>query len=770
MARGIRIALLALAGLLVGGGILFTIVDRGSDGGEQSAAATVDRYCLECHNGTDREGNLALDGLALSEPEPEAWEAVIRKLRTGMMPPSGEPRPGRESLDSLAAYLERHLDEAALQSPNPGVPALHRLNRTEYGNAIRDLLALDIDVESLLPADDAADGFDNIAGVLTVSPALVEAYVAAGMKISRRAVGDLTMLPKTVVYRVPGGLDQDRHFEGLPLGTRGGLVVTHDFPLDAEYEISVGGGGGGGGGPGRGGGAPAASLIVNFNGEPAAARNPRRFRLSMPAGPVEIAAATVDRTRGDGVTAYHSSPGRSGGVSQIQIEGPFAATGAGDTPSRQRIFSCYPRATAEEAECARQILSRLASAAYRRTLAASDPEIEFLFGNFEQGQSEGGFEDGIQRALAAMLVNPRFLFRLEAEPATLAAGEAYQISDVDLASRLSFFIWSSIPDTELRALADDGRLSEPEVLRTQLERMLADPKATALVENFAGQWLYLRALQDVEPEAPDWDENLRQALRQETELLFRTILEEDRPVIELIDADYTFVNERLARHYGIDGIKGSYFRRVELPANSPRRGVLGHGSLLTVTSVANRTSPVVRGAWILENLIGAPPPAPPAGVESNLDDTELVAVSTLRARLEQHRANPTCASCHAIMDPIGLALENFDMIGAWRASDAGQPIDAHGVLVDGTEVAGPAELRRTILDRKESFVTVATEKLATYALGRGIEYHDMPAVRGIVRAAAEDDYRFSSLVYGIVTSVPFQMRVKTPTTSEEMPL
>jgi hypothetical protein len=721
----------------------------------------VGQYCSECHNGIDLAGDLALDVLDLSAPEndPERWESVVRKVRTGMMPPAGEPRPDRDSLDGLAAYLEEHIDAAARAAPNPGAPALHRLNRTEYANAIRDLFALEVDVATLLPADDAADGFDNIAGVLTVSPSLIEGYVSAGMKISRRAVGDLTMLPKTVVHRPPSGLIQDSHIEGLPLGTRGGIIVTHDFPLDAEYEFQISAGGGGGF-LGRGAPTGRTELVVNFDGEPVPVDNPRRFRLRMPAGPVEIAAALIDRSRATGVTDYHATRSRSTGVSQIQIEGPFDATGPGASPSRERIFTCYPSGEADQPTCAREILAGLGSRAYRRLLPTDDPSVDFLYDFFEQGRDEAGFEAGIQRALAMMLINPRFLFRLEQEPDELAAGEAYEISNYDLASRLSFFLWSSIPDTELLHLAAENALDNPDVLREQVARMLDDPRSEALVANFAGQWLYLRALADVEPDSPAWDANLRSAFSEETELLFRTIVEEDRSILDLIDADYTFVNERLARHYGFEGVKGSYFRRVQLPEDSPRRGILGHGSLLTVTSVANRTSPVVRGAWILENLMGAPPPSPPPGVESNLDDAAAAAASSLRERLEQHRENPTCASCHAIMDPIGLALENFDLIGGWRTEDVGQPIDASGVLADGTALDGPADLRQALLDRQDAFVAVATEKLMTYALGRGIEYFDMPAIREILRASAEDDNRFSSLVYGIVTSVPFRMRVK----------
>lgn len=754
---------IGLAGLVLIAGVALWHGKRMPGGQASNAPALIDRYCTSCHNDIDRLGDLALDELDAGDPAAAAdsWERVVRKLRTGLMPPAGEPRPDAATLDGLAAVLERRLDAAAELEPNPGAPALHRLNRTEYANAIRDLLAVQVDVSTLLPGDDAADGFDNIAGVLTVSPSLIEAYVSAAMKISRRAVGDLTMLPKTVVYRAPAGLQQGAHFEGLPLGTRGGMIVTHDFPLDAEYAFSIVAGGGG---RGFGGGGPTGQfdLVLNFDGSPVPVDNPRRFRMRMPAGPVEIAAAIVDRSRADGVTDYHATESRPTGVTQIQIDGPFETSGAGDTPSRRQIFSCYPASTAEESPCAREILSRLASLAYRQLLGPQDPEVELLVGFYEHDRADHGFDAGIQRALAMMLVNPRFLFRAEQEPEAAAPGEAYRVADYDLAARLSFFLWSSIPDRELLELASQNALRDPAVLHRQVARMLADPRAEALVDNFAGQWLYLRALADVEPETPAWDENLRAAFRQETELLFRTIVNDDRPIVDLIDADYTFVNERLARHYGIEGIRGSYFRRISLPPDSPRRGILGQGSLLTVTSVANRTSPVVRGAWILENLFGAPPPSPPPGVESNLDDAAAAAVSSLRERLQQHRRNPTCASCHSIMDPVGLALENFDLIGGWRTEDSGQPIDATGVLTDGTPITGPLDLRDALVAHTDSFVTVATEKLMTYALGRSVEYYDMPAVRRIVRDAASDDYRFSALVNGIVTSVPFQMRIRAP--------
>jgi hypothetical protein len=435
------------------------------------------------------------------------------------------------------------------------------------------------------------------------------------------------------------------------------------------------------------------------------------------------------------------------------------ATGRGDSPSRRKIFSCRPAQPADEEPCAREILARLATSAFRRPVAQDGEEVDFLMGFYQQGRERADFDGGVERALAQLLIDPRFLFRVEDQREDLSLGETYRISDIDLASRLSFFLWSSIPDEPLLEAASAGRLSDPEALRAEVDRMLADPRAHALVDNFAGQWLHLRELAAVEPDTPDWDENLRASFQRETELLFETVMREDRSILELLDADYTFLDERLASHYGIPGVRGSYFRRVALDGNSPRRGLLGHGSVLTVTSVANRTSPVVRGSWILENILGAPPPPPPPGVETNLDEESATQASTLRERLQAHRADQVCASCHNIMDPIGLSLENFDLIGGWRDLDAGEPIDASGVLVDGTPVASPADLREALLDRSRSFVEVATEKLMTYALGRGIEHYDMPAVRAVVAAASEDDYRFSSIVYGVVMSEPFQMRV-----------
>jgi mono/diheme cytochrome c family protein len=777
-----RTALIAAAALIVlAGGIGLGLTLRGgpeSDGNagadvaahEASASvpethrpfAVIDEYCISCHGTDKRSGRLAFDEFDVTDAVGEAarLERIVRKVRAGMMPPAGEPRPERAALDALADEIASRLDEAAAATPNPGAPVLHRLNRAEYANAIRDLLALDVDVTTLLPADDAAEGFDNIADVLVASPALIEGYVSAAMKISRQAIGDMTMLPARTVYEAPAGLDQSEHVEGLPIGTRGGLIVTHNFPLDAEYEFEIAAGAGFGFGR-RSSTAPPPELVLTFDGEPAPTEDPRRFTARMPAGPVQIGVALADRAHADGVEDFYAGPPRVAGVSQLTIIGPHNATGPGESPSRREIFSCRPASPADEEPCAREILARLATSAFRRPVSEDGEEVDFLMGVYAEGRDRGGFEAGVERALAQLLIDPRFLFRIEETPDGLPDGAAYRISDLALASRLSFFLWSSIPDTELIETASEGRLSEPDTLRAEVERMLADPRAHALVDNFAGQWLHLRELEAVEPDTPAWDENLRRSLKRETELLFETIMSEDRSILELLDADYTFLDERLAQHYGVPGVRGSYFRRVALADDSPRRGLLGQGSVLTVTSVANRTSPVIRGAWILENILGSPPPPPPPGVETDLDNQAASQASTLRARLEAHRADAVCASCHNIMDPIGLSLENFDLIGAWREVDAGEPIDATGALVDGTPLDGPADLRRALLDRSASFVGVATEKLMTYALGRGLEHYDMPAVRAVVASAAEDDYRFSSLIYGVVTSEPFMMRMAT---------
>jgi mono/diheme cytochrome c family protein len=719
------------------------------------------QYCLTCHNERTKVGGLVLDPTAIDHigTDAETWEKVVRKIKTGMMPPSGMPRPDRATLDGFAAALEARLDHANPPGAHPDAPALHRLNRTEYANAIRDLLAVDIDVKALLPPDDSNEGFDNIAEALTVSPSLIQGYVGAAMKISRQAVGDRTAAPAQVTYSAPGRLAHDKHIEGLPLGTRGGLLVTHLFPLDAEYEFSVGGGGGGffGGG---------SVLDVTLDGAPLTVRNPRSFRQTVSAGPHTIGLALVDRQRGAGVDegfsdfrvdAEFTPPGA---INAVTITGPFNATGTGDTPSQKKVFVCRPAAPAQDTACARRIVSALARRAFRQPPAASD--VETLMAFYRDGRAQGGdFETGIQLALARILVAPKFVFRTEEEPIGTARGRTYAISDLALASRLSFFLWSSIPDDPLLDLAERGRLSNPAVLAQQVSRMLADPKADALVRNFSGQWLYLRELANVQSEARTFDDNLRQSFRRETEMLFGSIVSEDRSLLTLLDADYTFLDERLARHYGIPGVHGSFFRRVPLAADSPRRGLLGHGSMLTVTSVATRTSPVSRGKWVLENLLGTPPPQPPPGVEVNLEeDPKAARPTTLRQRLELHRANPVCASCHKIMDPMGFALENFDLVGAWRERDAGMPIDATGQLADGTPLNGAADLRKAVMNRPEAFMTVATEKLLIYALGRPLHATDMSTVRDVVRATARNGQRFSSMVLGVVQSAPFRLRVK----------
>jgi Protein of unknown function (DUF1592)/Protein of unknown function (DUF1588)/Protein of unknown function (DUF1585)/Protein of unknown function (DUF1587)/Protein of unknown function (DUF1595)/Planctomycete cytochrome C len=723
--------------------------------------AVLKQYCMTCHNERAKTAGLTLDTLDYQHLEKDAatWEKVIRKIKTGMMPPAGARRPERSMLDATANEIEKRLDSAALRNPNPGSPALHRLNRTEYANVIRDLLALDIDVAALLPPDDATEGFDNIADALGTSPALIQGYVSAAIKISRRAVGDRTLIPSQVTYNAPGGFSQDRHIEGLPLGTRGGMLIQHTFPVDADYEFTVGGGLG------------ATNIDVTIDGTKIDLRNTRNFRLPIQAGPHDIGAAIVDRTRGAGVDEQYSDFRVNsaflvgGGVNSIVISGPLNMSGAGDTPSRRRILVCHPSSPTEEVPCARQILTTLARRAFRRPVV--DSEMTTLMNFYQQGRKDADFESGLQQALARILVAPAFLYRVEEEPAGIADGGVYRISDLQLASRLSFFLWSSMPDDELLDLASKGRLSDPKILEQQMRRMLADPKSQALITNFAGQWLGLRELAKVETSAKNFDDNLRQGFRRETEMLFESIVREDRSIVNLLDADYTFVDERLAQHYGIPNIRGSYFRRVTLNAASPRRGVLGQGSFLTISSVGTRTSPVTRGRWILENVLGTPAPVPPPGVDTNLEkDPEQVKVTSLRQRLELHRKVEPCASCHKIMDPIGFALENFDMVGTWRDLDGKTPIDASGELVDGTKLTSVADLRKALLSRREMFVSTSTQKLLTYATGRTLEYFDMPAVRGIVRRAAANDYRFSSLVLGIVQSDAFQKKMKLKKNSE----
>lgn len=732
--------------------------DRNRDPEATAATALLDEYCVVCHDAVDLAGGLRLDNKDFGElgRNAETWEHVVRKLKTGMMPPAREPRPARDRLDALTAELESRLDLAAVANPIAGPTALRRLNRTEYGNAIRDLLHLDVDAATLLPLDDSSDGFDNVATALNVSPSLIESYVSAGMKISRWALGDQTTPQSQSTYSAPADLTQDRHLEGLPLGTRGGIRIQHTFPLDAEYQFRVR----------RGFRFPfGARVDVTLDGLPITAENPTEFRapvefrLPVTAGPHILTAAVVDTRRPAGVDDIYAEYETGGAIQSIEIDGPLAPTGVGDTPSRRRILICEPAIPADEEPCAKEIISTVATRAFRRALSPESlaPLMEF----FDAGREQGGFESGIKHALSRILVDPRFLYRLEEDPATLAPGEVFEVGEFELASRLSFFLWSSIPDDELLAIAAAGNLRDPDTFAREVRRMLADPKADALVENFAAQWLFLRELESVTPDSQVFDQNLRQAMARETKLLFGAIIREDMSILRLLDADFTFVDERLAEHYGIPSVYGSHFRRIQIPPDNPRRGLLGHASILTVTSVTNRTSPVIRGSWILDTLLGSPTPIPPPNVETTLegDDGAMVAAS-VRERLEAHRSNPNCASCHAIMDPVGFALENFDLIGAWRDTDGGRPIDTSATLADGTTIDGAAALRTALLSRSSAFVTVATEKLLTYALGRSLEYYDMPTVRAIVRRAEAEENRFSAFVLAVAQSEPFRTRVK----------
>jgi hypothetical protein len=737
--------------------------------------ALVDRYCVTCHNDLELAGDLAFDRLSRTELAANAaiWETTIRKLRGHMMPPPGEPRPAASQVEAFVTWLEGSLDAAARAAPNPGAPALHRLNRAEYANAVRDLLDMPVDATTLLPGDDSSAGFDNVANALSVSPALLQAYVAAAARLSRLAVGDPSASSTIATYRAPRGLVQAGHLDGQPLGTRGGLTVRHVFPLDAEYEIRVGRGGNGFGLEALGGDE---EVEITLNGERAALLGrggPRFATLAIPAGPQTLGAAIVRKRDARGVDDLFAEHSPTPGVTNVSIVGPLRASGiglrdpVGDTPSRRRIFTCTPANESDEAACAAAILRGLAERAYRRPVADDDPALGTLLEFYSAGREQGTFDTGIQQALARVLVDPEFLFRFETEPAELPPGAVYRISDVELASRLSFFLWSSIADEPLLATAAAGELAQPAVLEREVRRMLADPKADALVDNFASQWLALRQLDTVSPSSREFDGNLRQAFRQETELLFATVLRDDKSVVELLSADYTFVDERLARHYGVPNVRGSRFRRIDVRSDE-RRGLLGHGSILTVTSAPNRTSPVKRGQWVLANILGTPPPPPPDGVETNLDETAPEgAAPTMRERLTRHMADPGCAACHNLMDPLGFALENFDFTGRWRDAEGGRPVDPHGVYVDGSAVDGPAGLRRVLLEHDELFVQTFAEKLLTYALGRPLEASDMPAVREIVRRAARDDYRFSALALAIAQSLPMQMKVKAPAAAED---
>ena len=750
------------------------------------ARSVLDRYCMGCHNATARTGGLSLDGVDLADVDQNGaiLEKIARKLDRGEMPPVGRPRPDQAVSREIALSLTGALDAAAAAHPTPGRPALHRLNRTEYANAIRDLLGFEIDAVELLPPDDSTHGFDNIADVLGVSPELLESYVAAGRKISRLALGNPAIAPVTVVYPTAPDANQDGHLEGLPFGTRGGLSVDHVFPVNGEYEFKI----------------RLSHYILDqvrglqephdvelalddarvrlfsldggshmyeeryYNAETPAlhADDGLRLRMSVKAGthsisatfPVKSSALVEDMGK---ATTFGPSFGLKGlpKIEGLTITGPYGAVRPDAAPGH-RILTCQPSSQADERSCARTILSAFVRRAYRGQ--ATEDDLERVLASYDDGRKSGDFEAGIEMAVWRVLASPQFIFRIESHPATVAPGAAHRVSDLELASRLSFFLWSSIPDDQLLTAAERGELREPVVLEQEVRRMLADPRSTALVQNFARQWLSLQKLQNIIPDSrrfPDFDDNLRQAMTRETELLFEHIMREDRSVLELLTADYTFVNERLARHYGIPNVLGSRFRKVPVPDES-RRGLLGQASLLTVTSFPTRTSPVVRGKWVLETLIGSPPPPPPPNVPAlDVDGKDSSgAVLSIRDQMAAHRANPVCANCHARMDPLGFALEPFDAVGRARADT----IDASGTLPDGTPFEGPAGLRAGLLRRPEIFVGTVVEKLLTYALGRGLEYYDAPAVRAVTREAAPHEYAFASLVLGVAKSVPFQMR------------
>ena len=751
--------------------------------------ALLDKYCVTCHNQKLKTAGLMLDKADVDHigDGAEIWEKVVRKIHGGTMPPLGMPRPDQATLDAFSSSLEAALDRAAISRPEPGRAGMHRLNRTEYQNAVRDLLALKIDVASLLPADDESNGFDNMADVLRVSPSLLEQYLSASRTVSSLAVGDRGLGPVSQVYQLPPTLAQGEHIEGLPLGTRGGILIHQNFPLDGDYEFST-------------------FLLRNIVGYMPGLEYPHQFeitvdgvriflshvggeednkmmdtnlglagntidarlrvRVPLKAGPHDVAVDFIEKNHSESVeplqpfTRNLDLQDMNGIpiINRVQITGPFAATGSGDTPSRRRIFVCRPAGESEELPCAKKIISTLARRAYRRPV--TDADLEILLSFYQKGRNKGSFDAGIETAMRLILSDPKFLYRIESDPANAVPGTINRISDLELASRLSFFLWSTIPDDELLTVATQGKLKDPVILAQQVKRMLADPKAESLVTNFASEWLFLRNLQSVNPASddfPNFDENLRQAFRTETEMFVGSVMREDRNVTDLLTANYTFVNERLAKHYGIPNIYGSQFRRVPV-TDDARRGLLGQGSILTVTSYPTRTSPVLRGKWILENILGTPPPAPPPNVPALKENDEGGKVTTVRERMEEHRRNPACATCHRVMDPLGFSLDNFDAIGQWRSKEAGLPIDASGQLADGTKVNGVVDLRRALLLHPERFVGTMTEKLMTYALGRGLEYYDMPVVRSIAREAAQNDYRFSSLVMGIVKSTPFQMR------------
>jgi hypothetical protein len=816
-------------------------VPRSGPGDSDAAKqrALLDQYCVTCHNNRLKTANLSLEGLDLATAgeHAELWEKVVRKLRAGVMPPPAVRRPSLAEYEGLRDWLETEIDRKAVNRVNPGAVVLHRLNRTEYANAIRDLLDLEIDVTTLLPPDDSARGFDNIAGSLTISPTLLESYTTAATRVARMAVG-YWKTPTEATYLAPGDTSQNQHLEGLPFGTRGGMMIRHDFPADGEYKFAIQN-------FGIGSFIPGEQLELVIDGERghlfkyqgvglsqgmAGDQGDGVLEISVPvkAGSRTVGAtfiATNFRPSLDMIKQYDRKSLENNSIPQLQyypaigflrISGPFNPERPEDSRSQRKVFSCRPlnasqeetpasatvaspgdatkqrwlvgprlrtdparsrrsspEIEASEGGCAKQILTTLARRAYRRPSTPQD--VATLMPFYEEGRRGGSFDDGIELALRRLLASPQFLVRGEREPAAVPAGQPYRITDLELASRLAFFLWSSIPDDELITVASQGRLNTPRVLEQQVKRMLADPRSASLVNNFAQQLLYLRNLKATSPDGvyyPDWDDELRQGFRREAELFFESIMREDRNVLDLLTADYTFVNERLARHYGIPNIYGSHFRRVTLgPELDQRRGLLGKGSFLSVTWTQNfRTSPVKRGVWVLENILGTPPPEPPPNVPPLEDTTsEDGKILTLREQMTLHRKAPTCAGCHRIMDPIGFALENFDADGKWRTKqggDGGVPLDASVELYDGQQVNGPTELRQALLRYSPQFVRMFVERMMTYAVGRGVEYSDMPVVRAIVRDVAKNNNRFSAIVLGIVKSPQFEMRVK----SEDRPV
>jgi cytochrome c5 len=754
----------------------------------------LNRYCTTCHNEGLKTAGLTLDRADADHvgSSVELWEKVAHKLRSGAMPPPGMPRPDKSTLEAFVTHLESELDREAAARPDPGRPVEHRLNQFEYSNAIRDLLALDIDVASLVPADESDHGFDNIAAVLSISPTLLERYLSAARKISRVAVGDPSAPPTVETFRILRGLRQDeRMSEEFPFGTRGGIVVHPYFPLDGEYVVKIT--------LGRSftaariraintreqidvflDGARVTRFEIGGQCADSGNRDPKcraytetadealNVRFPAKAGPNALGVAFVKKstlTEGAAPTVLpprHTSSTYEAprmDIDSVRLEGPYNATGSGDTPSRRQIFVCHPAGTEDEEPCARKILTALARRAYRRPVTDSD--VGLLMPSYRAGRAEAGFESGIQEALARLLVSPQFLFRIERDPVSSKPGNVYHISDLEVASRLSFFLWSTMPDDSLLDAAAQGELRNPKVLEEQVRRMLADPRAQALTANFAGQWLHLRNIKAADPDSrlfPDFDDNLREDFRHETEVFLESQLKDNRPLEELLTANYTFVNERLAKFYGIPGVYGTHFRRVTL-TDPNRRGLLGQASILTVTSYANRTSPVLRGKYVLDVILGAPPPPPPPSVPPLKETGEGgQAPASVRARMEEHRSNAVCAACHKQMDPLGFALENFDAIGKYRTMDGDSAIDASGMLADGTKFSNPIEFRQALLEHKTEFVRNFTEKLMTYAIGRTVGYTDMPAVRAAVRDAAGSDYRWASLILGVVSSEPFQMR------------